>query len=42
VVDRFYDPIMWVWRRIFGPSKEEDAHSMTPLPLVSNTRRRPH
>jgi len=41
-VDRSMTRSMWVWRRIFGPSKEEMRTSMTPLPLVSNTPATPH
>lgn len=30
VVDRFYDPVMWVWRKIFGDNRQ----TRTELPVV--------
>ncbi len=34
VVDRFYDPVMWVWHKLFGTKKEEPKAASKPLPLV--------
>jgi succinate dehydrogenase / fumarate reductase iron-sulfur subunit len=36
VVDRFYDPLMWLFRTLFGSGKEEARTTTTPLPMVSN------
>ncbi|MCS6853082.1 MAG: succinate dehydrogenase/fumarate reductase iron-sulfur subunit [Gemmataceae bacterium] len=37
VVDRFYDPLMWLWHRIFGDrASRESAQNRTPLPVVSS------
>jgi len=30
VVDEFYDPVLWLWRKLFGRGKD----SRTPLPVV--------
>lgn len=36
VVDRFYDPIMWLWQKIFGRRREkETTTNRTPLPVIS-------
>lgn len=35
IVDRFYDPVMWLWRKIFG-DKKEDARKLQPLPMVAD------
>jgi succinate dehydrogenase / fumarate reductase iron-sulfur subunit len=32
VVDEFYDPLMWLWRKVFGRGKE----NRTPLPVVQS------
>jgi succinate dehydrogenase / fumarate reductase iron-sulfur subunit len=35
VVDRFYDPIMWLWHKIFGnKSAEEPSRNRTALPVI--------
>jgi succinate dehydrogenase / fumarate reductase iron-sulfur subunit len=33
VVDEYYDPVMWVWRKLFGGGKKQ----RTPLPVVQST-----
>jgi succinate dehydrogenase / fumarate reductase iron-sulfur subunit len=35
VVDRFYDPLLWIWRKVTGGGKAEAPTNRTPLPLVS-------
>jgi succinate dehydrogenase / fumarate reductase iron-sulfur subunit len=35
VVDEFYDPVIWLWRKIFGRSKEKRAAGARELPVVS-------
>ena len=30
VVDEFYDPVLWLWRKLFGRGKD----SRTPLPVI--------
>jgi len=35
VVDRFYDPVMWIWRTLFGSKKEEARGGAKALPLVA-------
>jgi succinate dehydrogenase / fumarate reductase iron-sulfur subunit len=35
VVDRFYDPLLWIWRKVTGGGKVEAETNRTPLPLVS-------
>ena len=32
VVDEFYDPVLWLWRKIFG--RREERQSMQALPVV--------
>src|SRR5271170_6363872 len=34
VVDRFYDPIMWIWQKIFGSPREATATNRQPLPVI--------
>jgi succinate dehydrogenase / fumarate reductase iron-sulfur subunit len=35
VVDRFYDPLMWLWHKLFGNrSAAEAAQNRTPLPVL--------
>lgn len=37
VVDEFYDPVMWIFRKIFGGTKKQEARSnLQPLPMVKN------
>src|SRR3984893_7378731 len=33
VVDEFYDPILWLWRKLFGGGQKQ----RTPLPVVQST-----
>jgi succinate dehydrogenase / fumarate reductase iron-sulfur subunit len=33
VVDKFYDPIMWLWRKIFGARQEKQT--LRALPVVT-------
>jgi succinate dehydrogenase / fumarate reductase iron-sulfur subunit len=35
VVDEFYDPLMWLWRKLFGPRQERTP--LKELPVVSQT-----
>ncbi len=35
MVDEFYDPIMWLWRKIFG-GKKEQRQTLQELPVVAN------
>jgi succinate dehydrogenase / fumarate reductase iron-sulfur subunit len=34
VVDEFYDPVLWVWRKLFG--RREEERTIQPLPVVSS------
>jgi succinate dehydrogenase / fumarate reductase iron-sulfur subunit len=34
VVDRFYDPLMWIWQKIFGSPREATAANRQPLPVI--------
>jgi succinate dehydrogenase / fumarate reductase iron-sulfur subunit len=33
VADRFYDPVMWLWNKLFG-KKEANRNSLMELPVV--------
>jgi succinate dehydrogenase / fumarate reductase iron-sulfur subunit len=35
VVDEFYDPVMWLWRKLFG--RREERTTLKELPVVSQT-----
>ena len=36
VVDRFYDPVMWLWQKIFGSRRQKDTSTnRQPLPVIS-------
>ena len=36
VVDEFYDPLMWIWRKLFG-RRQEPRTTLKELPVVSKT-----
>jgi succinate dehydrogenase / fumarate reductase iron-sulfur subunit len=33
VVDEFYDPVLWLWRKLFG--RREERETVRPLPVVN-------
>ncbi len=35
VADEFYDPVMWLWRKIFGGSKDDKRQTLQELPVIS-------
>ena len=36
VVDRYYDPILWLWRKLFGSrEKKEEPSKLKELPVVT-------
>jgi succinate dehydrogenase / fumarate reductase iron-sulfur subunit len=38
VVDEFYDPILWLWRKLFGRRKAEQRSTLKELPVVSGEK----
>jgi len=34
VVDEFYDPVMWVWRKLFGSVRQKERVTVKELPIA--------